>query len=151
MQALPNFFPHLYNVFRDNLLTMEEQLFENIFMHFRDKQLGTGSHGTTVYRGKFSQREIAIKKVLKDYAKLVEEEISIMLKIDQHPNILRYFAKESDENFIYIGTELCECTLSTLVTDTSWSGKMKIPNILRQTTKGLRQLHEMNISEYLNV
>ena len=109
MKALPNFFPHIYNVYREELTKVEEGAFEEIFKHYKDKELGTGSHGTIVYEGNFQGRPIAIKQVLKKLAATVDREISIMLKIDKHPNILRYFAKEVDENFFYIATELCEC------------------------------------------
>ena len=131
---------------------MKDGAFKEIFKHFNNAEnsLGTGSYGTIVYRGRFGQREIAIKRVLKTVSKAVEREISIMMKIDRHPNILKYFAKEEDENFIYIGTELCELNLATFVQDQkhNMSQKMKVKLILSQTADGLNHLHQMNISKY---
>ena len=152
MAALPNFFPHLYNIYRDELPKVKDGAFKEIFKHFNDAEnsLGDGSYGTIVYRGKFGQREIAIKRVLKTVSKAVEREISIMMKIDRHPNILKYFAKEEDENFIYIGTELCELNLATFVQNKIHNMRQKIAVnlILSQTADGLNHLHQLNISEY---
>ena len=150
MAALPNFFPHLYNIYREELPKVEELPFENIFEHFNDEvnSLGTGSLGTRVYRGKFQRRPIAIKKVLRDLAKMVDREVSIMLKTDRHPNILRYFAKEEDKDFIYIGTELCEGNLATFIKDKNLRPKMPTKTIFQQTAEGLNHLHQLNISEY---
>ena len=89
-----------------------------------------------------------IKKVLGDLTKSVKREISIMLKTDRHPNILRYFAKEEDENFIYIGTELCECNLATFIKDQGLRQKMETKTIFQQTADGLKHLHNLSISEY---
>ena len=151
MAALPNFFPHLYNIYQEKLPKVKEGAFKEIFKHFNDADnlLGTGSYGTIVYRGKFEQREIAIKRVLKAVSKVVEREILIMMKIDRHLNILKYFAKEEDENFYYIGTELCELNLATFVQDKSHNmrQKMTVNLILKQTADGLNHLHQLNISK----
>ena len=134
---------------------MKDRAFKEIFKHFNDAEnsLGDGSYGTIVYRGRFGQREIAIKRVMKTVSKEVEREISIMMKIDRHPNILKYFAKEEDENFIYIGTELCELNLATFVQDKSHNmrQKMTVNLILKQTADGLNHLHQLNISKYWNL
>ena len=129
---------------------MEERPFKEIFEHFDDQAnlLGTGSNHTRVYRGKFGLREIAIKRVLKTVSKAVEREISIMLQTDRHANILKYFAKEEDKNFIYIGTELCEGNLATFIKDSALRQKMAIKSILQQTAEGLNHLHQLSISKY---
>ena len=126
--------------------------FNEIFDHFNDAQnaLGTGSYGTIVYKGNLRGRNIAIKRVLKTVSKAVEREISIMIKIDRHPNILRYFAKEEDKNFIFIGTELCECNLTTFVRDQGFVQKMTAKTIMQQTAEGLNYLHQLHISKYFN-
>ena len=152
MVALPNFLPHLYNIYREELPNVKDGAFKDIFKHFNDATnlLGTGSHGTIVYRGRFGPREIAIKRVLKTVSKEVEREISIMMKIDRHPNILKYFAKEEDEYFIYIGTELCKGNLATFVQDKSHNMRQKITVnlILKQSADGLNHLHQFSISEF---
>ena len=147
MTALPNFLPHLYNIYREELPKVEERPFENIFEHFDDLEnsLGTGSQGTRVYKGKFQRRPIAIKRVIRDLKKKVDREVSIMLKTDRHPNILRYFAKEETKDFIYIGTELCEGNLATFIRDQSLRPKIPTKTIFQQTAEGLRHLHQLSI------
>ena len=87
---------------------------------------------------------------MKTVSKEVERETSIMMQIERHPNILKYFAKEEDENFIYIGTELCELNLATFIQDKSHNmrQKMTVNLILKQTADGLNHLHQLNISKY---
>ena len=150
MKALPNFFPHLCNIFKNELVKLEDVAFAVIFKHYKDKVLGTGSHGTRVYKGNFQGRPIAIKRVFKSLSTTAKREVAILLKIDQHPNILRYFAKEEDDDFIYLGTELCECSLATLITDDDYEGmrkKMESKKIIKQTAEGLDHLHKLNISK----
>ena len=147
MAALPNFFPHMNNIYREELPKVEERPYKEIFEHFNDaaNSLGTGSNHTRVYRGKFQRRPIAIKRVVRDLKKVVDREISIMLQTDQHPNILKYFAKEETEDFIYIGTELCEGNLATFIKDQNLRNKMPSKSIFQQTAQGLRHLHQLSI------
>ena len=144
----PNFFPHLYNIQREEVLTKTEGAFEEIFKHLTNEKLGAGSHSTIVYKGDFGQRPIAIKKVSKATTNSVDQEISIMLKIDRHPNILRFFAKEEDENFIYIGMELCDYNLETFIKDQNLRKEMTNKTILQQTAEGLNHLHHLKIRKY---
>ena len=150
MAALPNFFSHLNNIYRDELPKIEEHPFKEIFEHFNDQanSLGTGSQGTRVYNGIFRKRPIAIKRVNKDLAKIVDREVLTMLQTDPHLNILKYFAKEETEDFIYIGMELCEFNLATLVKDQGWRQKLAAKTILQQVAEGLKHLHQLSISKY---
>ena len=150
MAALPNFFSHLNNISREELPKVEERAFKDIFEHFngQENSLGTGSNHSRVYRGKFQRRPIAIKRVLKDLAKIVDREVSTMLHIDPHPNILKYLAKEETEDFIYIGMELCEYNLATFVSDQKLRHKMPTKSIFQQTAEGLKHLHQLSISKY---
>ena len=43
-----------------------------------------------------------------------EKEISILIDIDRHDHVVRYFAREEDENFVYLVIELCECSFHDL-------------------------------------
>ena len=148
-KVLPNFFPHIYNVYREDDSTvgnLKEPFKAAIFKHLKENELGSGSHETIVYKGKYGQRSIAIKKVLKTYSATVEREISTMMKTDRHPNILRFYGKEVDENFLYIGTELCECNLAEFIKDKDWRMKLEAVQIYEQSLKGLNYLHELKIS-----
>lgn len=147
MQALPNFLPHVYSIYNEELPKLRKQHYKTIFIHQSVKVLGTGASGTVVYKGQYFHRKIAIKEVSKFLANIADKEISIMLQID-HRNILKYVAMEEDMNNIYIGIELCKCNLQTFITDAEWSGKMENKTIMQQTAAGLSYLHQLNISEY---
>lgn len=114
------------------------------FVHFANEELGRGANGTFVYKGKFNDRPIAIKKVPKHQMEIVMKEISIILKND-HPNVLFYFGAEEDELHYYIGNELCKFNLTTFIEDQTWKGKISSKEILKQLTDGLNYLHGKNI------
>ena len=58
--------------------------------------LGIGSLGTTVYAGRFQMRDVAVKRLLKNYIQLAKSEIAILMKAE-HANIIRYYLYEEDE------------------------------------------------------
>ncbi|KAL9650574.1 hypothetical protein ABK040_004790 [Willaertia magna] len=97
---------------------------------FYNEILGYGSNGTIVYNGILQYgntnlqslqnsnsvnskektsiyRKIAVKRMLKDFVKFAQKEISLLIQSDSHPNIVRYYAQEEDEQFIYLALELC--------------------------------------------
>ena len=147
MQELPNFFPHLNTVYHKELPKLKHKEYKTIFKHNEKKLLGNGANETIVYEGKFDLRNIAIKRVKKDHATKVAKETSIMQRIS-HINILKYFAKEEDYKYIYIGIELCECNLQTFINDTKWSNVMESKTIMRESAAGLSYLHQLNIRKY---
>lgn len=57
------------------------------------KVLGSGAT-STVYQGTFSGREIAVKKMSKSQVKPCQVEIDLLIKLDVHKNIVRYFVDE---------------------------------------------------------
>ena len=147
---LPNFFPHLYIIFHDELPKVKDGKFEEIFVHFNDAEnsLGTGSNHTNVYKGKYGQRPIAIKKVSRKALKTDKNDISLILQSDLHANVLKFFGLEEDNEFIYIGMELCECNLGTFIKNQDLRQKLATKTIFQQTVKGLNYLHQLSISKY---
>ncbi len=63
---------------------------------FTNKILGYGSLGTIVYKGKFSNRAVAVKRLLRPFNEVATKEISALISSDNHPNVIRYFVKEED-------------------------------------------------------
>lgn len=145
MKVLPNFFPHVYNI-NCGELPLEDHPFEKIFRHNMNSELGTGSTGTIVYKGKLGDREIAIKRVVETYSSTIAKEISELLMNNNHPNILRYYAHEVDMNYFFIGAEMCDYNLATFTTVESWRQMMATKRILLQSAKGLNYLHKLEIS-----
>ncbi|KAH9819103.1 IRE protein kinase [Melampsora americana] len=116
-----------------------------------DETLGYGSHGTVVLKGTFQGRQVAIKRLLKDFVTLATHEVALLQESDDHPNVIRYFVKESLENFLYIALELCNGSLSDLIERKSFNDSEEIlenfnpKKALKQITSGLRYLHSLKI------
>ncbi|CAD7695128.1 unnamed protein product [Ostreobium quekettii] len=77
--------------------------------------MGVGAGGTVVYEGNFLGRPVAVKRVLKEFADIAANEKDILILSDEHPNLVRLFAMESDDEFVYLALEKCQMNLSTLV------------------------------------
>ncbi|GMM51049.1 bifunctional endoribonuclease/protein kinase [Starmerella bacillaris] len=80
-----------------------------------DEVLGHGSHGTTVFKGKFEGREVAIKRMLLEFHDLASQEVAVLQESDDHPNVVRYYCQHQADQFLYIALELCPATLETVV------------------------------------
>jgi serine/threonine-protein kinase/endoribonuclease IRE1 len=124
----------------------------------QDRLLGNGSGGTFVFEGKWNEREVAIKRMLPQYFGLAEQEVKLLQESDLHPNVIRYFDDEKDENFLYIAVELCQASLFDLYRDgrpgeelTEPQQKLaldisrNIPRVLYQLANGLNHLHSLRI------
>ncbi|KAF2854503.1 hypothetical protein T440DRAFT_464658 [Plenodomus tracheiphilus IPT5] len=124
----------------------------------QDKLLGNGSGGTFVFEGKWNEREVAIKRMLPQYFGLAEQEVKLLQESDLHPNVIRYFDDEKDENFLYIAVELCQASLFDLYKD-GRPGEELTPTqqrlvndinlharqALYQLANGLNHLHSLRI------
>lgn len=77
--------------------------------------LGMGSHGTMVYAGEMHGRSVAVKRFLSAFYDAAHKEIQLLIDSDTHPNVLRYFAMESDVDFVYLALERCKASLANVV------------------------------------
>jgi serine/threonine-protein kinase/endoribonuclease IRE1 len=77
--------------------------------------IGYGSCGTVVFEGVLDGRPVAVKRLLAHFHELARAELQTLIASDEHPNILRCFAMEEDEDFVYVALERCSCTLASLV------------------------------------
>ncbi|XP_039631804.1 serine/threonine-protein kinase/endoribonuclease IRE1 isoform X2 [Polypterus senegalus] len=108
--------------------------------------LGRGAGGTCVFRGQFDDRHVAIKRILPETVGVAEREVQLLRELDQHPNVIRYFCTERDEQFYYVATELCATTLQEYIEGTrSEDCDLDSVTILHQTASGLCHLHSLNI------
>lgn len=81
-----------------------------------DKVLGRGSNGTIVFEGIYSRhRRCAVKRMLREFVRYADREIRILIESDHHGNIVRYYAQEIDDQFIYLALEFCPMTLADFV------------------------------------
>ena len=113
--------------------------------------LGRGSHGTMVYKGSFGGREVAVKRMLLDFYDIASHEVSLLQESDGHPNVVRYYDRESAGDFLYIALELCPASLEEVIrspenypTLVGPSG-LDMPDVLKQITLGVQYLHSLKI------
>ncbi|XP_048466754.1 serine/threonine-protein kinase/endoribonuclease IRE1 isoform X4 [Rhincodon typus] len=116
-----------------------------ILFHTKDV-LGHGAEGTIVFKGRFDDRYVAVKRILPECFSFADREVQLLRESDEHPNVIRYFCTEKDRQFQYIATELCAATLQEYVEQKDFDrhGLEPIP-LLQQTTSGLAYLHSLNI------
>ncbi|KAJ4178347.1 bifunctional endoribonuclease/protein kinase ire1 [Fusarium falciforme] len=116
-----------------------------------DEQLGTGSNGTLVFAGKYDGREVAVKRMLIQFFDIASQETKLLRESDDHPNVIRYYAQQSRDGFLYIALERCAASLADVVEkpnyfrDLAIAGGRDLPNILYQITNGISHLHELRI------
>lgn len=81
---------------------------------FKQRILGHGGNGTIVFEGELidhNDRKVAVKRMLHEFVDVAKSEISLLIQSDQHPNVVRYYASEEDEQFVYLALELCNISL----------------------------------------
>lgn len=66
---------------------------------------------STLCRGQFDGRNVAVKRLLPECFHLVDREVQLLRESDEHPHVVRYFCTEKDKQFHYIAIELCSATL----------------------------------------
>ena len=113
--------------------------------------LGKGCEGTFVYRGRFDNRDVAVKRVLASCFSIADREVELLRESDEHPNVIRYFCMEQDSQFRYIALELCSATLLDYVEGKFGFGQdgtskpLDPLTMLRHATQGLNHLHNLDI------
>lgn len=120
--------------------------------------LGYGSSGTVVYKGLLGGREVAVKRMLKAFHVRADREVSLLIKFDGHPNVVRYFLCLEAGDFLYLAFEACSLSLHQYVVTTS-SQNHQPPGVLcalsanlpavrealKQVVNGLVHLHSLGI------
>ncbi len=130
--------------------------------YFPSIVLGYGSHGTVVFRGSLNGRPVAIKRMLSQFNRAADREISLLIRSDGHPNVVRYFLKEEQGEFVYLALQLAKMSLKDFVlqlqkymsrnkvsTHESSAALSEVPDAARmallQIAKGLAHLHSQRI------
>ncbi|PRT54925.1 Serine/threonine-protein kinase ppk4 [Wickerhamiella sorbophila] len=119
--------------------------------------LGSGSHGTTVYKGIFQNREVAIKRLVRNCYDVASQEVEILQESDDHPNVIRYFCNHETEDCLFLALELCQASLEEVIRGESsretvtssilldLQARLRPLDTLRQITEGLHHLHSLKI------
>ncbi|KRZ03121.1 Serine/threonine-protein kinase/endoribonuclease ire-1 [Trichinella zimbabwensis] len=114
---------------------------------YKNEVLGRGSDGTVVYKGDFDGHPIAVKQMIRHFASVAHHEVQVLRRSDRHPNVIRYYCTESDEQFLYIALELCSFTLEKYVEQPEMRElcKLQPQMLLKQISNGLQYLHQLGI------
>eukprot|EP00741_Cyanophora_paradoxa_P009242 tig00001416_g8952.t1 len=114
--------------------------------------LGYGSHGTVVYEGELDGRQVAVKRMLPHFFNAAQREISLLIQADHHPNVVRYYGLEADNQFVYLALERCARTLADYVEEarSSQGRQSALPSgetrrVLGELVQGVAFLHAMHI------
>ncbi|CAL8124111.1 unnamed protein product [Orchesella dallaii] len=112
---------------------------------FPSEILGKGCEGTFVFKGKFEDRNVAVKRILPECFQFADREVDLLKESDQHEHVIRYFCTETDGQFRYIALELCIATLHDWVEGRYKNELIKPVDVLRDATNGLAHLHALRI------
>ncbi|KAH7238057.1 hypothetical protein BKA59DRAFT_423108 [Fusarium tricinctum] len=147
----PNLEPDVMTIHSDmQSVTGTGLVIGNITVH-PDEQLGTGSNGTLVFAGKFDDRDVAVKRMLIQFYDIASQETKLLRESDDHPNVIRYYAQQTRDGFLYIALERCAASLADVIErpnhfrDLADAGRQDIPNILFQIANGVKHLHYLRI------
>ncbi|XP_031386861.1 serine/threonine-protein kinase/endoribonuclease IRE1a isoform X1 [Punica granatum] len=78
-------------------------------------EIAKGSNGTIVFEGVYEGRPVAVKRLVKAYHDVAIKEIENLIASDRHPNIVRWYGLEFDQDFAYVSLERCTCSLDDLI------------------------------------
>uniref|UniRef100_M0ZMC6 non-specific serine/threonine protein kinase n=1 Tax=Solanum tuberosum TaxID=4113 RepID=M0ZMC6_SOLTU len=78
-------------------------------------EIAKGSNGTVVFEGIYEGRAVAVKRLVRAHHDIAFKEIQNLIASDRHPNIVRWYGVEQDQDFVYLALERCICSLSDLI------------------------------------
>ena len=93
-----------------------------------NKEIAKGSYGTVVLEGIYDGRYVAVKRLVQTHHDVALKEIQNLIASDQHPNIVRWYGVEYDQDFVYIALERCTCSLNDFIYVSSKSFQTQIPS-----------------------
>ena len=90
-----------------------------------------------------------MKRLLQDFVTVASREVSLLQESDDHPNVIRYFFQERQNNFLYIALELCPASLEDIITRPhdfpEINAAFQPKRALAQIAAGLGHLHSLKI------
>jgi serine/threonine-protein kinase/endoribonuclease IRE1 len=96
--------------------------------------------------------------MLLQYYDLASQEVTLLSQADDHPNVIRYYRHEKDQNFLYIAVECCQSSLYDLYKEGGQRDLLQEEQVrvvdeissnmkaaLLQLAAGLHHLHSLRI------
>ncbi|XP_062143490.1 serine/threonine-protein kinase/endoribonuclease IRE1a-like isoform X2 [Alnus glutinosa] len=78
-------------------------------------EIAKGSNGTIVLEGNYEGRPVAVKRLVQAHNDVAFKEIQNLIASDRHPNIVRWYGVEYDQDFVYLSLERCTYSLDDLI------------------------------------
>ncbi|XP_041018882.1 serine/threonine-protein kinase/endoribonuclease IRE1a isoform X2 [Juglans microcarpa x Juglans regia] len=78
-------------------------------------EIAKGSNGTIILEGIYEGRPVAVKRLVHAHNDVAFKEIQNLIASDYHPNIVRWYGVEYDQDFVYLSLERCTCSLDDLI------------------------------------
>ncbi|KAF4073424.1 hypothetical protein AMELA_G00258480, partial [Ameiurus melas] len=107
-------------------------------------KLGSGADGTQVYIGmRDDGTEVAVKRTIKDAHQKLKDEMSILRDPKlEHKNIVKYLDFTEDQDFAYLGLQLCEYHFEEYKEELDQDTLKKVT---QEVLLGLQALHNAGI------
>ncbi|XP_046636657.1 probable serine/threonine-protein kinase fhkE [Daphnia pulicaria] len=114
----------------------------------RKKILGEGGFAI-VFEGAWDGVKVAVKRIPLEKAVSIEQEVKALQMLD-HPNVIKLFHMEEDQDFRIIILELCDASLEKLFLKENDPKKYRGPMppelyVLLQLAEGLEYIHQMGL------
>ena len=127
-----------------------------------------GSSGTMVFEVKWGERPCAVKVCFLEFGNIVltvfilqrilrdlsdesaAKECDVLIAADEHPNVVRYFAREECGDFVYLALERCDGNLADYIRACGdaviGAGQIEERRkMLTQLVDGIAHLHSLGI------
>lgn len=102
-----------YDLKGEDFAHMEGRKIGKLFIS--NAEIAKGSNGTVVLEGLYEGRPVAVKRLVQVHHDVAFKEIENLIASDRHPNIVRWYGVEHDQDFVYLSLERCDCSLHDLI------------------------------------
>lgn len=118
-----------------------------------NKEIAKGSNGTIVLEGHYEGRSVAVKRLVRTHHDVAVKEIQNLIASDQHPNIVRWYGVEYDQDFVYLCLERCTCSLFDLITFCTSLNQVTTSDLSRESLirSNMRLLNNLGSNEELEL
>ncbi|MCD7448690.1 hypothetical protein HAX54_045629 [Datura stramonium] len=130
----------LLNLIQPNICTKGGRSIGKLFVS--STEIAKGSNGTVVFEGIYEGRAVAVKRLVRAHHDIAFKEIQNLIASDRHPNIVRWYGVEQDQDFVYLALERCICSLSDLIQIYADTSENACPN---QNLDGESMKHRIHL------